>query len=304
MHTDNLVLLFFFLFGYLISPCTGHTQEEFDTYVISVGNGHYEHDFTKFEDGFTGFSDVESAVKSAEDFLDIFRGKSKFYRLIKSDSLNKITMGQIIGAIDEAVSKAKKDNGKPLIIFYYCGHGLAEPYSLTLYLPPGDFVSDINKHGFDQLNSRAISSHEIFDRVGSIPHLIFFDCCSEAHPLKENDLHRYELGGPTVPPYRAQTLVLNESKYGGNCVVLSTERGQTTSTVPHPCQTYRIGPICRRLILATGKGEKRMLPELILQLKHKELDKFTKPVICNWNPNQRSKFFLGTLSKICSDAIK
>lgn len=236
-------------------------QKKFDVYALSVGSAHYSQEFTKFETGFNGFSPLPSATTSARQMQRLFNTFGAAYSdTLLSTPTRFVTQLTVESAINRLIVRVKKDRKpNPLIVFYFCGHGISEGFGWNLFLIPGNFRSRIAGKNAADLSDITIYAGTILDRLESakLPVLAMLDCCYEGKDeiVRTQDFaYQQSLYKVAELAKDVQGIVRKLNEFAiENPVVFSTTPGQLAKTVNVDINGSRltVGPLCRRALLTT-----------------------------------------------------
>lgn len=147
-----------------------------------------------YEPGFYGFENIPCATKSALSVADALdKGGAVFGKTIISDSSHFVFKESIKFALQEVVARMKVDSLKykrecksfnPFLIFYYCGHGIADQEQPTLRMVPGNFTNNLSASYADELDSLTFSYSDLneylFFKARLLNFIILFDCCYDS----------------------------------------------------------------------------------------------------------------------------
>lgn len=190
-------------------------QQKFQVYYMVVASTHYEQDSKKFkEKNFVPYDDLPEATFSAIIMTKVFQqyGNGKGITLLSSEK-NKMTKRMILNGLDSLKKKITADRpANPLIIFYYCGHGISENMAWNQFLIPGSYTWVAGAQPFDQLTNNLIFLGDITDRLSSIKcrYMVLLDCCRKEekdYSLPEARM-RYFFGEKNVETFKTVAAVL------------------------------------------------------------------------------------------------
>lgn len=283
--------------------------QQLDVFYLSVGSADYIQEAEKLEAGSKPFSNVTGARKSARYVEEFFRDKAGGKGILMRSSPGKlITRNAVLDSLDKVIRLAKKSKSKnPLIVFYYCGHGISEGIAWLQFLVPGDFTKkpqdlatsstavDIEKMGQHLLNLA-----EVTDKLqqSGLSYMCLLDACYEAKEEKFTGMDYFlgETGSQNIKDIAALLRFMNEY-HGEHPVVFAAKPGTTVQTVEDPLEdgTY-IGPLCRRLMLVKKKNEGAAptlsLEEFVETLKSESLDSVTPPPVTFYEPGKNGRHIL------------
>ncbi|MGY2134471.1 caspase family protein [Hymenobacter sp. HD11105] len=291
------LLISWSLLGWLsLFSFSSYAQKPFTVYSLCVGSADYLEDFTRFEDGFAGFSSVPSAAVSARMMHRQLRTIHASYSdTLISTPAKLITRQAVIAACTKLIQRAKTERKpNPLLVFYFAGHGVSEGLGWNLFLMPGDFCYKINSD-LPKLSDQALYAGDLYDALeaAKLPFVLLLDCCYEG---KQQDISTKEF------EYQQSLLQMAELAKSSmaivrkmnefeevNPVVFSTTPGRLTETVPLPGNSrLKVGPLCRRSMLAWQKlgptTTSVSLAEYISWLTKEDVDKNNNShPLTNWD---------------------
>ena len=113
--------------------------QSFDVFYLSVGSTHYVQKDIK--EGCEPFADVNGARKSARYMHELFSEKAGGTgTMLRSEQGKELSREAILNAFKKTIATAKKSKAKnPLVVFYFCGHGVSEGIGWSQFLVPGTF---------------------------------------------------------------------------------------------------------------------------------------------------------------------
>jgi Caspase domain len=264
----NLLLVALLLSGRLLQG-----QQRFSVYYLVIGSAAYEHDSKKFKErNFIPFDDLPEAATSANIIsgaLQVF-GDAKGLTLIGTTE-RVITKARITSGLETVIGMVRRDHPKnPLVIVYFCGHGISENLGWSQYLIPGNYTYVAGNKSIDHLTAHLVSLGDLADRLDKTKQrfMVIVDCCRKEE--KDNSLPearlRYFFSDQNVETFKITLQVvkyLNEF-HQSNPVVFSIAPGLLAPTAPMPMDPVLtkalninvggdIGPVCRRLMLCFSK---------------------------------------------------
>jgi hypothetical protein len=266
-------------------------QQRFDLYYLSVGSTHYLEDFTQYEEGFAGFAVEPSANRSAQlmgQLFDSFGGKGQ---KLLSTSTSYITRQKVLTAVGKMISTAQQEKKKnPLLIFYFCGHGLSEGFGWNMFMMPGDFRYNPARLDAGQLAEKSLYAGDVYDALekAKIPFMMLLDCCYEGDEEKvrvQDFAYQESLRKVAQLSADAMGIVRNLNQYHEpNPVVFSTPPGTLVQVTPHPTEgaSKSIGPLCRRTLVSLQRKATPTLAQYITLLLAPTLDGETRAAVCHW----------------------
>ncbi|WP_353778392.1 hypothetical protein [Winogradskyella sp. 3972H.M.0a.05] len=283
--------------------------QEFDVYYLSVASAHYEKE--NIPDGYESFDDINGARRSSRYVHELFSNKSNGKgSMLRSEAGKPVTKTMIVREIKAMIKLAKKSKAKnPLLLFYYCGHGISEGIAWNQFLVPGDFnkkpknlSNDPLALDLDKLSSELLYLGEITDLFSEsgIQYMCLIDACYEGKEEKFSVLENY-LSTTATQNFKDIASVLrfmNEYRTN-NPVVFATMPGTTTKVTIDPLfpEGTSIGPLCRKLMLIGEKLEKLetlSMMDVVMLLSDPEFDtnEETRKVMSNYEFDSKGLFTL------------
>lgn len=192
----------------------------------------------------------------------------------------------VVDALERVIARARS-LPRPLIVYYFSGHGISEGIGWNLFSVPGDFVGPFPVRDIDQASEEyLLSAAEVIDRLeaSGVPFLVLFDHCYEGdEETFENDV----LTSEATQSLRdvAGVVRFRNEFHTDYPVLFSTEPGTLVPEVPDPFENGVVGPLARRLLLALdrlGEGPVRLdsLVDLLTgRAPGPPLDDLTKPAL-------------------------
>lgn len=248
---------------YCFSSIAIYTAQEFDVFYLAVGNAHYENRVEKFKENYSPFCPVGGARRSARYVGELLERRANAKGLIlRSEGNNLLSKENILNAVIELIKTVNhSDAENPLIVFYYCGHGVSEGIAWSQFLVPGDFTEkpiDLSTNPLaielDILSEKLIYLGEITDLFedSSIPYFCLIDACYETQIEDFSTLDKW-FNPSTVELFKETSEVLRfmNEYHQSKPVIFATQPGASVKTVTDPNlpEGVKIGPLCRRLIL-------------------------------------------------------
>lgn len=265
----------------------------YDIFYLAVGNSFYASDSDP-----QGFKNLEGANKSAKKvaaYLD--RAGARAGLTLVSENRRFVTRADVLKALNEILLKAKKSGAEnPLVIFYFCGHGISESIGWNHFSVPGDFSLPVEKVSISTLASSAIYAGEVADAIedSKVSGLLLLDACYEGREA--------ELPEAVISRQLAENLTnmfkvlryLNEF-HGPTMAVFSTKPGTLVPLVQDPLDEESqlgVGPLARRLMLSfesTFSTRKTLTVEQFLrQMSDAAFDEETSSIITLSAPEKPS----------------
>ena len=133
----------------MLLAASGHSTEAVaqpnpapDLYYVSIGSQTYLRPSrnTPFR-----WPLIPAPVNSAGRVAQLLQSSGARYGiLLVSDRTHAVSKFDMEQAIADLKTRIRLDNPRhPVIVFYYMGHGLGDPFNQNLYLAPGDMVVDL-----------------------------------------------------------------------------------------------------------------------------------------------------------------
>jgi hypothetical protein len=206
-------------------------------------------------------SDFKGAKKSATMISKLLDKQGATGITISSYDL-PISRNMFFAAVDslwKVIQKAHKPN--PIIVFYYCGHGYADGFGRR-FLVPGAFSGTLDSMPLDIRRLRSVFIKDLYDylELAGYPFILLLDCCSDNQGIPpKDDLNAYykqlaiNLDGVELDKLLYEHFF---QPTGDAMVLYSSILGSNSLPVPDPIDKASvtfIGPLCRRLLLATKK---------------------------------------------------
>jgi hypothetical protein len=178
----STILACFLLLG------TGLAQERFDVFFVAVGSSHY---VVPHEDGVTGMENIPGAAKSAEAVAYLLeRGGSTFGVTLVSDSSHFVGRDDVFQALSRVYNEIVKTHpARPLVVFYFAGHGVSEGITWNHFSLPGNFAYRGDLSEIVSLHATELESIAIYADTWvpwmmqrAVPFLVLLDTCYEGTP--------------------------------------------------------------------------------------------------------------------------
>ncbi|MBO0360707.1 caspase family protein [Hymenobacter sp. BT186] len=265
-------------------------------YVLSIGSADYETNFTQYEAGFAGWPQLPAAATSARQMVKLL-GSSRVAYL---DSLisrpnSLVTRAAVLTAVRKLSTRALREHRpNPLLIFYFAGHGVSEGFGWNLFMMPGNFTATITGRNAVSMGELAVYAGDVYDALAEtkLPFVMLLDCCYEGQDEKATlralaNQQTFQQVAALAQASMAIVRKMNEFAEP-NPVVFSAVPGQLAEAVPLPGGKpgKRVGPVCRRAMLASAQAAEQplTLDRLLLALTSPVLDTAPKSVaISNWD---------------------
>jgi len=299
-------IIFLFLLTYTTISLNA---QKFDVFYLSIGSAHYEK--KNIPEGYESFDDVNGARRSARYVHELFSKKANGKgSMLRSETDKPLTKTMIIQGIESMIKLAKKSKSKnPLLVFYYCGHGISEGIGWNQFLVPGDFnkkpknlSSDPLALDLEKLSNELLYVGEITDLLSKseFQYMCLIDACYEGKEEKFSVLENY-LSPTAVSNFKDVATILRfmNEYHIQNPVVFATKPGTTVKVTVDPLlpEGTSIGPLCRKLMLVRNKLselETLSMMDVVILLSDPEFDEKTKNVISNYEFNNSGLFTLLT----------
>ncbi len=278
---------------FIIIDSLGATTKptKYDIFFLSIGSEHYIQQSENEEDkDIIGFNSIDGANNSAKKIASVLSQCGSIYGItITSDSENIVTKKDVLGNLDLLVEYVRNSNTEnPLIIFYFCGHGISEGVGWNHFSVPGNFVGDPKNIDIDELSKKAIHTAQIYDNLKNTkyPYIILLDNCYSGNEaiLSTNVFSKSLISN--IQGVLDIVRFYNEFKES-NPVIFATKPGTEAHTVKDPSKkltTKNVGWLCRRIWLVLNNNFKKQnnlsIGKFIGKLKDSKLDSITKPAIC------------------------
>lgn len=233
-----------------LSALPSAAQPAYDLFYLAVGSSHYSADRSP-----NGFKNLDGANKSAKKVsAQLDRAGAVAGITLVSGEGQFVTRRDVLKALADVLTKAKRSGSKnPLVIFYFCGHGVSEGVGWNHFSIPSDFVVPTEKVNIQTLTDSAIYAGEVSDAIEAqkMTGLLLLDSCYEG---KEADLP-----DAVISRQLAQNLTdifkvlrhMNEFR-GPTLAVFSTKPGTLVPMASDPLDLESqlgVGPLGRRMIL-------------------------------------------------------
>lgn len=286
-------------------------QHSFKVYYLAIGSGHYEHDSKKFtEKDFIPYDDLPEANYSVlvmSQVLQLYAGAKGI--TLQSSQKDMMTQKRVMAGIDSLAKMAVNDKAQnPLLLIYYCGHGISENLGWNQFMIPGNYTSVAGTKQISALGEKLIFLGDITDKLDKYKkrYVVITDCCRKEeadNSIPEAQL-RYFFDKRNVETFKtvvAGLKFLNEY-HQVNPVIFSIAPGSVAPTVDLPAndivkaapveQDLQIGPVCRRLLLLLNKSKQLSLGQLVNGLTDSNLDEQSPVSVCFYKKEEdQSKDF-------------
>lgn len=269
----------------VLGGTAARAAEPFDVYVLAVGSSHYA---PAPEPGLNAFGPIPGANKSARTVAELFARRGAAGATVLTSSPDRfVTKADVDTALDAMADRIAHDRPKrPLLVFYFAGHGVGEGFAWNLFAVPGEIVARnepqrLALDSFSVVTLHAASLVERLQRTGA-PFVVFLDTCYEGDAATFVNAVLSAQTSAALGDISAGLRKLNAFE-GPNPVFFSAEPGQTVATVPDPRnpEAERVAPLARRLLQAdaAAQGQELSLQDLIIRLGRADLDPATSPPI-------------------------
>lgn len=270
MKTTGLALLNVFLLlaagwpgpGGEASPGQPGPSCRFDIFYVAVGSAEYRSAPAGGREEAAVFPNLDGADHSAKRVAGILNqlGAAEGITLV-SDINRFVTRADVLSAAEEIARRAAKASSsaskKPLVIFYFCGHGVSEGIGWNHFSVPGDFAGQTKVAGVESLEAALVYAGtvaDIFDKQ-KLPYLLLLDTCytGEQAQIPSGVISR-QLAATLSESFNVLR-TLNEFR-GPGLAVFSTRPGTMVLMKEDPSnEDVDIGPIARRMALLAGAGQ-------------------------------------------------
>jgi len=279
-----LVLLLFLIFT-SSAYAQSKSSETFDLFYLAVGNSHYA---THPEA--TGFKDLPGGNKSAitvAEFLDK-AGAIAGITLV-SEEKKFVTKNDVLRALNDLLRQIKLSKAqRPLLIFYFCGHGVSEGIGWSHFSIPGDFTIPLKGVNPGTMIESAVYASEISDLIEEqkIPAMLLLDACYEVEQAELPEaVLSHELAQNSTDVFR--TMRYKNEFNGPTIAVFSTRPGSLVPMVQDPFDPkskLKVGPLARRLSICFAaalnrKDDPLPIGELLQTLGNRRFDPKTRSVV-------------------------
>ncbi len=277
--------------------------QDFDVFHLSIGSAHYS------KESQDSFDDISGARRSARYVHELLTEKAGSQgSMLRSEAGQPLTKKQIIDELKQTIKLAKKSKSKrPLIVLYFCGHGVSEGLGWSQFLVPGEFkevpAAFLNQSmglDLDRIRKSLLYVGDLSDLLleSKIPYTILADACYEgkAHSLSVLEQFFNDTAMQNIRDMVGIVKFMNEF-HTENPVVFATPPGTVTKVVEDPLvpEGVYIGPICRKLILVSGKLEEletMSLMDVVLLLSDEAFDPLTPNVTSNYEFDEKGLWTL------------
>lgn len=281
--------------------------QEFDVFYLSVGSAHY--DKKNIPKDYEAFDDVNGARRSARYVHELFSQKANGHGvMIRSQAGDPMTKSKIIQKVESMIISAKESKSRhPLLVFYYCGHGVSEGIAWNQFLVPGDFKkkpknlsTDPLAIDLDELSDELLYLGEVTDLLSNsgFPYMCLIDACYEGKEEKFSALENF-MDPTATQNFKDIAAILRfmNEYHSENPVVFATKPGSTTRVTEDPSfpEGTSIGPLCRKLMLVGKKLDELEvlnMMDAVFLLSDPDFDEKTGAVISNYEYDEKGLFTL------------
>jgi len=272
--------------------------QEFNVFHLAIGSAHYEQ--INIVEGHEPFDDINGARRSARYVHELFTQNANGQGgMLRSEAGKPLTKSQILQELNKLIEMAKTSGvNNPLLLFYYCGHGISEGIAWNQFLVPGDFNKKPNNLSTDPLaldleilRSELLYVGEVTDLLtdSGFPYMCLIDACYEGKEERFSVLENF-LGPVALQNIKDIAAILRfmNKFHSQNPVIFATAPGTTTKVVPDPLLpegSAWIGPICRKLMLLRKPLKTSgtlSLADVVMLLADSEFDEKTSHIITNY----------------------
>jgi hypothetical protein len=262
----------------------------YDIFYLAVGNSHYQKAMPADKDSgaLNEFPDLDGANKSAKkmaSYLDAIGAVSGITLTGEDDKL--VTRSDVFKALGELLDKVEKSkSANPLIIFYFCGHGLSEGVGWNHFSIPGDFLLPSKFMNVTAMAENTVYAGDVAEMIEKVSssYMLMLDSCYEGDaPLPAEVFSRQSAQNLTDIFKVLRTF--NEFR-GPGIAVFATKPGTQVKIADDPFDSaaaYGLGPIARRALLIfeqTFKAKNNLsLARFLQQISNPAFDKPTTSVM-------------------------
>lgn len=274
----NLTVAVFLL---SLAPAS-HDRPSPEIFYLAVGNEQYARPLKTSEKVFGDFKGAALSVRRVATQLERLGAKFGIRLLSRDDQV--VSADDIRVAVAELVSAAKVSRN-PFLVVYITGHGQGEGIGWHHFSIPGSATAPADFGSIEQESQRLILASALVETLQSsrLDYMVLLDSC---YPAKDQ-----QFSSPVLTATAQQNLrdiakvvrFMNQFKQP-QPVVFSAPPGETVVAVPDPLDPggpYAVGPLARRLVLATKDDRKHRRPltltTLVKRLADRDLDEATRP---------------------------
>ncbi len=296
--TRKLLLVFFLsifaqsAFAFQTSAQAGDT---YSIFYLAVGSTRYlsrpieKKDEKSFFPVNQPFPNIVGATKSAKNMASYMDRIGAVYGItLLSDESRLVSRTDVISALDKLLEKVKASKAKnPLIIFYFCGHGVSEGIAWNHFSLPGNFNLYGDEVDIELMSDYSISTGEVATSIEKVStsYLLMLDSCYEGEEPPLSALFFSEKLQANMVDIFNVLRAANEFR-GPGMAIFAAAPGTTAKIAADPfdaASTIGIGRIARRSLLVIDRAirNKNPLPvaQFFQQISDPNFDKPTLSVI-------------------------
>jgi hypothetical protein len=269
-------------------------QQRLDVYFLAVGSEHYVEAPGR---DVNSLPTIDGMIKSARAVAGVLdSGGSAFGIALVSGDRHFVSLRDIDAALDVLNRRIRSDRpARPLLVFYFAGHGVSEGVAWNHFSLPGNFAfrGPLAALSIEGLAKATLHASDLVDRLekGGVPFIVVLDTCYEGKP---ESFRSPVLTGPAVESLRGTAAVLrymNEFHDTGP-VLFSTNPGTTVAPVPDPRdpspQVTGVAPLARRFLLIGERIHSTLKPLTLSQflacMGSQDFDPMTGPAVTHSQP--------------------
>lgn len=269
-------------------------DDETQLYVLAVGSSWYA---KPLEKGQRGFQRIRGANKSARIIAErLVRGGARLGVLLTSAEQQFITLEDIDASLTQLTEALRTDKPpRPLVVFYWAGHGISEGIGWSHFSIPGTFVyrGEPSELPVDDLSQHTLSAALLADRLDEIgvPYLVLFDACYEG---TEARFDSPVLTGGAIQSLAGATAVLRHVNefHQSSPILFSTAPGTVTHTAEDPADPSAepVAPLARRAMILLERerraGRPVTLGSFVAGMTNPTLDPQTRAAVTHAVPGE------------------
>jgi len=287
-----------FLLIFLLSTIKCFPQSDTTFLYLSIGESHYESDFTKYGKDFSGFINIPEANNSAELMGDYFIKKGAIGKTITSSENSFVTKKQIIvqtKRLSQLSQKLVKSGSYVVVLIYYCGHGLRNSISSSPLIVLGNITYNPEKADYTKVHKDFIGIDEIllrFDTNTSV--FLFMDCCYNKYEYVLKPPNKFNINVDLLSEIivekqnEIKNRIMDNYIFRKNMYVATAANiDSCVSTFPNPLNDSGdyVGPICRRTLLYSAISPSSRIEDLVKKLQEVDFDLLTSPILVKSRSN-------------------
>jgi hypothetical protein len=156
----------FVLIAHLLTLSPARAVGSFSVYFVAVGSS----DYGQPADTVThGLEHIYGANKSAKAVsARLVGGGAKYGVLLTSADGHLVSASDVAHAISLVAEKITADRPpRPLLVFYFAGHGISEGVGWNLFLVPGTFLyaGDLADHDIESIAAATLPASKLVDQL-------------------------------------------------------------------------------------------------------------------------------------------